>query len=119
MNIIFDKSNIELLRERYTVLELDTVMQPKMVEPLTLYAVIELTNIGDIATLNFFKELHEEFIVEYKSGNWQRAIELATSLHEQFNGELTEFYDLVIDFCQESVKVNRSWDGIRHTVPNE
>ena len=119
MNIIFDKKTVEVLRDRYTVLELDTVMQPGMSEPLVLYAVLEVNNIADIATIQFFKEMHEKLIIEYKSGNWQTAIELASILREQFNNELTEFYDLVIDFCQESVKVNRSWDGIRHTVPNE
>jgi hypothetical protein len=58
-------------------------------------------------------------ISAYKSGNWQRAIELASGLLGQFNGELDEFYNLVLDFSTESAKVNRSWDGIKHTVPKE
>ena len=37
----------------------------------------------------------------------------------QFGGELDEFYNLVIDFCAESAKVNRIWDGVKHTVPKE
>jgi hypothetical protein len=37
----------------------------------------------------------------------------------QFGGELDEFYNLVLDFCTESAKVNRIWDGVKHTVPKE
>ena len=119
MNIIFDKNLAEQLKEKYTVLELDTVLQPQMTEPLTLYAVVELINVSDISTLNFFREMHNDLIKAYKSGNWDRSIDLANGLKRQFNNELDEFYDLVIDFSTESAKVNRTWDGVKHTVPVE
>jgi hypothetical protein len=123
MNIIFNnpfnKQLVEELKEKYTILELDTVMQPGLPEPIVLHAVVEITNITDLSTLSFFREMHEDMIREYKSGNWTRAAELTSGLVGHFNGELDEFYNLVIDFCGESVKVNRSWDGIKHTVPIE
>ena len=52
-------------------------------------------------------------------GFWDKATGLAQSLRGQFGGELNEFYDLVIDFCRESAKVNLQWDGVKHTVPVE
>jgi len=119
MNIIFNKQLAEELKEKYTILELDTVMQPGLTEPLILYAVVEVTNITDLPTLTFFREMHSDMILEYKSGNWERAAELASGLLGHFNGELDEFYNLVIDFCAESAKVNRIWDGVKHTVPVE
>jgi len=119
MNIIFNKQIAEELKEKYTILELDTVIQPGMTEPLVLYAVIEIENLGDFSTLAFFREMHEDMIREYKGGNWNRAIELASGLVGHFNNELDEFYNLVIDFCTESAKVNRIWDGVKHTVPTE
>jgi hypothetical protein len=119
MNIIFDPNIAKELADKYTVLELDTVIQPNMTEPLTLYAVIEINNIGDIATLSFFRELHKDMVVAYKSSVWEKTIEFATALKGQFGGELDEFYDLVIDFAAESAKVNRIWDGVKHTVPKE
>jgi hypothetical protein len=119
MNIIFDQQLAKQLSEKYTVLELDTVMQPGLKEPITLYAVIEINNISQLATLGFFKDMHIDMIQAYKRGEWLRATELANGLLTQFNGELDEFYNLVLDFCQESVKVNRTWDGIKHTVPKE
>jgi len=118
MNIIFNQQIADNLREKYVILELDTVMQPALSEPVTLNALVEI-GLNDIPTISFFREMHEEMISAYKSSNWQRAIELATGLLGQFNGELDEFYNLVLDFSTESAKVNRSWDGIKHTVPKE
>ena len=119
MNIIFDSTLAEQLKEKYTVLELDTVMQPDLPKPIILYAVIEMGNIQEIATLVFMRELHAEMITAYKSGNWQRTQELVAMLLGQFGGELDEFYNLVIDFCAESAKLNSTWDGVKHTVPKE
>jgi hypothetical protein len=118
MNIIFNQQIADDLREKYVILELDTVMQPALTAPLTLHALVEIA-VNDIPTISFFREMHGDMITAYKSGNWTRAIELASGLLGQFNGEIDEFYNLVLDFCQESAKVNRSWDGIKHTVPKE
>jgi len=119
MNIIFDEKLAEQLADKYTVLELDTIMQPGLPQPIKLFAVVEVTNVQDITTLAFMRQLHIEMIGAYKSGDWQRTQELVAMLLGQFGGELDEFYNLVIDFAAESAKVNRSWDGIKHTVPKE
>jgi len=119
MNIIFDEKLAEQLADKYTVLELDTIMQSGLTQPVKLFAVVEITNVQDITTLAFMRELHVEMIAAYKSGDWQRTQELVAMLLGQFGGELDEFYNLVIDFCTESAKVNRIWDGVKHTVPKE
>jgi hypothetical protein len=119
MNIIFDEKLAEQLAEKYTVLELDTVMQTGLTQPVKLFAVVEVTNVQDITTLAFMRELHIEMIRAYKSGDWEKTQELVAMLLGQFGGELDEFYNLVIDFCTESAKVNRIWDGVKHTVPKE
>jgi hypothetical protein len=119
MNIIFNQQLAKELKEKYTILELDTILQPGMTEPLTLYAVIEKIDISEISTLEFFKAMHESMVESYKSSNWEQAAQLALGLVGQWHSELDEFYNLVIDFSTESAKVNRSWDGIKHTVPKE
>jgi len=118
MNIIFNEQLADELRDKYVILELDTVMQPQLPKPLTLHALVEI-GLNDIPTINFFREMHQDMVAAYKSSNWDRAIELANGLVGHFNGELDEFYNLVLDFCKESAKVNRSWDGIKHTIPKE
>ena len=119
MNIIFDANIAKEMAEKYTILELDTVMQPGLTTPVTLHALVEVSNIAELATLGFFKEMHIDLIQAYKRNEWLRAIELANGLMGQFNGELDSFYENVIDFCQESAKLGTTWDGIRHTTPKE
>jgi hypothetical protein len=119
MNIIFDEKLAQQLSEKYTVLELDTVMQPGLPQPIKLFAVLEVTNIQDITTLPIMCQLHFEMIKSYKNSEWEKTLELVAQLRGKFAGELDEFYDLVLDFATESAKVNRSWDGIKHTVPKE
>jgi hypothetical protein len=118
MNIIFNEQIADELRDRYIILELDTVMQPALPKPLTLHALVEI-GLNDITTIDFFRDMHKTMVKEYKGGNWERAAELTSALYGQFNGELDEFYKLVLDFCEESAKVNRTWDGIKHTIPVE
>ena len=119
MNIIFDEKTAKSMADKYTILELDTVMQPGLPEPVTLYALVEVTNVNELATLPFFREMHVDMIREYKRGNWERAMELCGGLMGQFSGEIDTFYENVIDFCQKHAKVNSTWDGVRNTVPKE
>lgn len=119
MNIIFDEKTAKELAEKYTILELDTVMQPGLSEPVTLHALVEISNVADLATLAFFKEMHSDMIRDYKRGNWERAMELCGGLMGQFAAQLDSFYENVIDFCQKNAKLNSTWDGVRHTIPKE
>ena len=118
MNIIFDKNAAAELKDKYTVLELDTVMQPGLPNPVVLHAVIE-PNLNEIVSINFYKESHANFIAAYKSGDWDNAIEMAKVMIGQWQGDLDQFYQMAIDFCKENAKLNTSWDGIRHTIPRE
>ena len=118
MNIIFDKNAAAELKDKYTVLELDTVMQPGLLMPVVLHAVIE-PNLLDIISINFYKESHANFIAAYKSGDWTNAIDMAKVMIGQWNGDLDQFYQMAIDLCVENAKLNTSWDGIRHTIPRE
>ena len=119
MNIIFDSNLAIELKEKYTVLELDTVMQPALQAPVVLHAVVEKFNLTDLPSITFYKETHENMIAAYKAGDWDVAIDLLKVLTGQWSGELDSFYEMALDFCQENAKLNKTWDGIRHTIPTE
>lgn len=116
MNIIFDPIIAESLKDRYTVLELDTVIHPGMDNPLKLHAIVEL-DLSNLPALTFFKEMHSNFITAYKAGDWEIAQELGAGLIGQWNSELDSFYEMALDLCKEHAKLNKTWDGIRHTIP--
>jgi hypothetical protein len=119
MQIIFDAKLVSNLSEKYAVLELDTVMQPMMSKPLTLYAVIENITLDDILQLSELKERHQKMMQLYKSGEWEATAELVDLLVGKWNGELDTFYQSVLDFSAESAKLNKTWDGIRYTIPTD
>jgi hypothetical protein len=115
MNIIFGKEMAEKLSDRYTLLELDTVMQPGMSEPITLFAVIERVTLEDIPNLENLKELHRQLMFHYKKGEWNYIEDAVTPLMGHWQNELNSFYESVVEFSRSME--GKSWDGIRHTVP--
>lgn len=117
MQIIFDPNLAKELEDRYAVLELDTIMQPEMTEPITLYAVIEHITLEDIIELANLRELHKQMLCHYKSSEWHLVPHAIEPLMGKWNGELDTFYQSVLDFSEECAKLNKTWDGIRHTEP--
>ena len=117
MKVIFDKNLVQ--DDRYTFLELDTVMQPGLEKPVTLYAVIDDLPLEEIVDLASLKVYHETLIKNYKAGNWEHIADNVEPLMGKFRGELDSFYQNIIDFAAESAKLNKQWDGVRHIVPQE
>ena len=118
MQIIFDEKLVPGLSEKYTVLELDTIMQDGLPAPITLHAVIENVPILEMPMLDNLKELHEQLIGHYKLGDWHLVPHAVEPLMGKFNGELDSFYQEVLDFAEKCAKLNKKWDGIRHIVSN-
>jgi len=119
MQIIFDQKLVPELQKRYVVLELDTILQPGMKEPLTLYALVENLDLQIITNLPILVQQHYELIQHYKSGQWLLAESHAHALHGSWRGELDEFYDLVLSTCREYIESNTTWNGVRFIVPSE
>lgn len=119
MQIIFEQNLVPELRKKYVVLELDTIMQPNMVEPLTIYCLIDNIGPNDILNLPNLIEQHEKLIKAYKSNDWTQSKELAYQLKGSWQKEIDEFYDLVIITAEEMTSTNKTWNGVRYTEPKE
>ena len=119
MKIIFDEKLVETMEERYTVLELDTVMQPAMTSPITLHAVVDDIPLEELPQLANLKELHKQMIFHYKTGDWHLLEDAVAPLMGKWNGSLDSFYQEVLDFSAECAKLNKTWDGVRHTIPTD
>jgi hypothetical protein len=68
MNIIFGDNVAELAREKYTVLELDTFLIND--QTATAYAVVEQIPLQELTSIDQFKTLHQNLMVEYRKRNW-------------------------------------------------
>ena len=72
MLVVFGKETADKLRDRMTILELDTFMQPGLNEPVTAYAIIEIEDIPlpEIPQLENMTTLHNTMWVEYRAGRF-------------------------------------------------
>jgi hypothetical protein len=114
MNIILGRENIEQAREKYTVLELDTLLINGAADPVTAYCLIEQVPIDQIAGMDQFRDLHNNLMANYRKRNWKYCEDAIEHLRGQWGGELDSFYiemsQRVADL-KESVLPN-DWNGV-------
>lgn len=118
MQVIFGKDQAESLRDKYTILELDTFREPGLEEPITAYAVISAGDVklDDLAFLDNHSRLHNTMILEYRKGNWNYCHQAMEHLRGKWAGQLDSFYDIFEARITvlESSGVPDAWDGIVH-----
>ena len=96
MWIIVGKEAADKLVENYTVLELETHDTPA--GPVTAYCVVEAEKIPlmDIPMISHHKALHDEFVKEYRKGNYKFCRDAAEHLVNYFGGEVKSFYEEIL-----------------------
>ena len=117
MQIIFEQNLVNDLREKYIVLELDTVIHEGMEKPVILYALIENIGFTELTNLPDLISQHQTMVSQYKNNEYDDAVFNAYALKGQWHGELDEFYDLVIETLKSYKDSNEYWGGIRYTNP--
>jgi hypothetical protein len=114
MNIILGRENIELAQEKYTVLELDTLIINGAADPVTAYCLIEQVPIDQIAGIDQFRDLHNNLMKNYRLQNWKFCEDAIEHLRGQWGGELDSFYiemDQRISRLKKEV-LDAAWNGI-------
>ena len=94
MNVIFGEEAFDLVENKYTTLEMDTVFYCEGAQPCPTFAVI---GPGDIPFDNFLKlkqfiPLHESLIKNYKEQNWEFCLRVIAELHGNISPFMDEFY---------------------------
>lgn len=113
MNIIFAGPEVDSLREKYTVLELDTFRFPPDDRRETAYALVDNVPINEIHRLQEFSDLHHNLMQNYKKRNWKYCEDAIEHLLPFWNGELQSFYEVMFQRVQDlkSQDLNPDWDG--------
>lgn len=96
MQLIFGKENADQLRERYTVLELETIeVEDKQLE---VYCVVpaEKIALSEITTIEHATKLHNNYVYALKTNNRKLCEDLYVHLYGKFGGELDSFYEETI-----------------------
>jgi len=98
MQIIFNREIAEKSKEKYTVLELETI--PADGKLLEAFCVIPMESL--VMEMNILEHniaLHEKFVQAIKDNDVEFCIDNATTLIGQFGGELDSFYKIIHDRC--------------------
>ncbi len=93
MEIIFGKENAEKLKDKYLLLELESVLISGV--DTQLYCVIPTDKIpvDKLTNLPHLINLHGEFLNGYKKKEYSYCLQCIEHLRGQFAGEVDSFYD--------------------------
>lgn len=116
MLVVFKKENAEVLKDKMTVLELDTFMQDGLPEPITAYAVIELGDVPmeDIPQLENLAKLHNTMWTEYRARRFSYCEQAMEHLRGKWKGTLDSFYDEFENRIKQlkEAQLAENWDGV-------
>lgn len=124
MLVVFGKENADKLRDRMTVLELDTFMQSGLENPITVYAVIEMEDIPvqDLPQLENLAKMHNTMWEEYRARRFSYCEQAMEHLRGRWKGVLDSFYEEFgsrIMNLQDS-DIPENWDGVIYkNVPTD
>jgi hypothetical protein len=120
VNIIIDPAQIDDYREKYTVLELDTIRIIPGNKQVTAYCVVESIPILELPLTESKINLHHNLLKEYRNRNWNFCQQALEHLMGSWNKELDTFYDdvrtRITVFIADEPPAD--WDGIieKHTA---
>lgn len=91
MQIIFG-DHVDKVKDRFTVLELDTFIVENSAERITAWCVVETVPVEEMFMLENLQKLHSDLIAQYRARNWKYCIDALDHLQGKWNGELDTFY---------------------------
>ena len=96
MDIIFGRENAEKLREKYTVLDLETV--EKDGHSIEVFCLIggDKISIGDLPQLEQWTKLHNDFLHGYNTQQYNYCRQCIDYLMGKFGGEVDTFYEEIL-----------------------
>ena len=106
MNIIFGTEQAEKLREKFTVLELDTFSFGINGPEITAYCVIEGIPMDKLPLVESWQKLHAALIKNYQQRNWTYCVTLIEQLSGAWNTEMDSFYNEVCNRIVRLIKEN-------------
>ena len=96
MQLIFGRENAEKLREKYTVLDLETVeKEGHKIEVFCLISA-DKVSIGDLPQLDQWVKLHNDFLNGYHTQQYNFCRQCLEHLTGKSGGEVDTFYEEIL-----------------------
>jgi len=101
MDIIFGRENAEKLREKYTVLDLETV--EKDGQSIEVFCLLSAEKIGfnELPTLDKWVQLHNDLLHGFNTKQYSYCKDAIGHLKGKFAGELDSFYNEILRRIEE------------------
>jgi hypothetical protein len=97
MQLIFGRDNAKMLREKYTVLDLETIEKDgQQIEVFCLIPADKIS-INDLPQLEQWVKLHNDFLHGYATEQYEYCKQCIEHLMGKFGGELDSFYEVILD----------------------
>lgn len=111
--IIIGPVTAERLGSEYFTLELDKIAVKGKKLGVTVYTVFYNPSEQHRPFWDDAKELHNKMLAEYRSQNWNKAVELVNDLKGSFSGQMNDYYNLWLKRIDEMRKKGLpiDWDG--------
>jgi adenylate cyclase len=103
VKIVIGPETAEQVLDTYQVVELDLIAVKGKTEPARIYTVLE--NFDHAGQTQ-----HEKFLTLYRQGNWEIAKKFASDLKHRWQGELNNYYDMMIERMEGEPPAN--FDGV-------
>ena len=103
VKIIIGPKTAEYVKDEFSVLELDLLAVKGKTEPVRIYTIVPPTNKNA-------EYIHENFLIQCRAGNWEMAKRLIPGLKVSWNGEMTKYYDAMLERMEGKPPVN--FDGV-------
>ena len=103
MQIIFGRENAEKLREKYTVLDLETVDVDGQSMDVFCLIPAEKLSISELPKLDEWKKLHQDMITGYQKKEYEYVRQCIEHLMGKFGGEADSFYMEVLARMEQEV----------------
>ncbi len=103
VKIVIGPKTADQVSNSYQVVELDLIAVKGKTEPAKIYTVLEqFDTVGELQ--------HEKFLTLYRQGHWEVAKKYASDLKQCWQGELNNYYDMMIERMEGEPPAN--FDGV-------
>ena len=112
VKLIIGPKTYEYVKDSYVCIELDCLAVKGKHEGVNIYTIVPSASVKPPSL-----STHQYFLDYYRSCKWDAAITYATILKKAFDGELSDYYDAMIERIEE-YKINSpgdNWDGVYRT----
>ena len=112
VKLVIGPKTYEYVKDEYLCLELDCLAVKGKSEGVKIYTIIEKNGLNIAASRS-----HAAFLQLYREMDWDRALEYIPYIEQAFEGDMTEYYQMMRERIEE-YKLNplsKDWDGVYRT----